>query len=461
MTEKKAINFSRGWPAPRLLPAELLKAAAVKTLSDPSVFVPGLEYGPDPGYEPLLLDLAAWLGKAYGVEPDPARLCITGGASQSLACVLQSFTEPAYTQAVWAVAPCYYLACPIFEDAGFAGRLRAVPEDEEGVDLEWLENGLKQFEGKGPDAPVYKKPGQWRKAYKHIVYCVPTCANPSGKTMSLRRREELVRLARKYDALILCDDVYDFLQWPTTTETTPVPSLPLLSPLLPRLVDIDRALGPSEYDPPGRHFGHALSNGSFSKLLGPGMRTGWVEGTSAMAFGVAQTGSTKSGGAPSQFSAMIVREVLAGGELDVHLRDKVRPALQARHALLVTAVKKELGKFGATVLESAETQRAVHGGYFVWVTLPGGKGLTTDELSKRALQEENVRVSPGSFFEVHGDEASVQFPNSFRLCFSYEDEDMIVEGVARLGALFKRIYDGQPPQALEMGSTVSAEGDFK
>lgn len=148
------INLLRGWPSPHLLPADLLKAAANRALSDPEIFVPALQYAPDPGYQPLREELAAWLGRQYNAVRDPDRICITGGASQSLACVLQSYTEPVYTRAVWAVAPCYFLACPIFEDSGFKGRLRAVPEDEEGIDLVWLEKGLVSFETSDPGEPV-------------------------------------------------------------------------------------------------------------------------------------------------------------------------------------------------------------------------------------------------------------------------------------------------------------------
>ena len=74
-------------------------------------------------------------------SPDAERICITGGASQNLACVLQVFTDPVFTQ-VWMVAPCYFLACRIFEDAGL--RTRAVGEGEEGVDLEALEKSLQE-----------------------------------------------------------------------------------------------------------------------------------------------------------------------------------------------------------------------------------------------------------------------------------------------------------------------------
>ncbi len=136
---KKAINLIRGWPAPKLLPATQLKEAADEVLTDAALFVPGLQYGPDPGYPPLRREISRWLGACYGVAPDAARICITGGASQSVACVLQSFTDPGYTRAVWMVAPCYFLAGPIFEDGGFygaGGRLKGFPEDREGPCVE-------------------------------------------------------------------------------------------------------------------------------------------------------------------------------------------------------------------------------------------------------------------------------------------------------------------------------------
>ena len=104
--------------------------------------------------------------------------------------------------------------------------------------------------------------------------------------MTLKRREELVRLAREYDALIITDDVYDFLQWPASLSAN---HLSLDKAILPRIVDIDRYLdGGAERDG-ADGFGNAASNGSFSKIAGPGLRTGWCEGTSKLAFGVSQT----------------------------------------------------------------------------------------------------------------------------------------------------------------------------
>lgn len=156
LQSKKLINLLRGWPSPHLLPADRLRAAISRVLSDPAVAVPALQYGPDPGYQPLREELARWLSAAYGgggaLPGDPERICVTGGASQGLACLLQSFSDPGRTLAVFLAAPCYFLACPIFEDAGFSGRMRAVPEDDEGIDLVALEEGIRKEEGddKGP-----------------------------------------------------------------------------------------------------------------------------------------------------------------------------------------------------------------------------------------------------------------------------------------------------------------------
>lgn len=140
------INLLRGWPSPDLLPANLLSAACQRVLADPVESVPILQYAPDLGYQPLRERLAQWLGQHYGVEPDANRICITGGASQNLACILQSFTDPHYTRAVWMVAPCYHLSFGMFEDSGFAGRLRAAPEDDEGLDVEELERRMAAWE---------------------------------------------------------------------------------------------------------------------------------------------------------------------------------------------------------------------------------------------------------------------------------------------------------------------------
>lgn len=156
----RLINLLRGWPNPTLLPVAQIKAAASAALSDPDVSTSGLLYGPDPGYEPLRQQLAKWLTLFY--QPPETigfeRICISGGASQNLACVLDVFSDPIYTRHVWMVSPTYFNACRIFEDDGFFGRLRSVPEDEEGIDIDFLDHEIqkaeKEAKSKGNNEPV-------------------------------------------------------------------------------------------------------------------------------------------------------------------------------------------------------------------------------------------------------------------------------------------------------------------
>ncbi|PTB71000.1 Aspartate/tyrosine/aromatic aminotransferase [Trichoderma citrinoviride] len=448
--QQKQINLLRGWPSPDLLPAHLLSSAAQRILSSPVTSVPLLQYAPDEGYQPLRERLAQWLGRHYGVEPDANRICVTGGASQNLACILQSFTDPKYTRAVWMVAPCYHLAGAIFEDAGFRGRLRAVPEDEEGVDLGQLERRMEEWEKeeeeeKGFRPEPFKDPGPFRKLYRHIIYAVPTCSNPSGKTMSLHHRQALVRLARKHDALVISDDVYDFLQWPLSSSSSSSSGGRPLTPerppemRLPRLCDVDRAMGRADNDPRG--FGHAVSNGSFSKIAGPGVRTGWAEGSAAFALGLSKTGSSMSGGAPSGLCAGIMADLLETGELVEFIEERTRPALQRRHRIMMEAVREYLGPLGVVARESSvkgvEGGGGVYGGYFVWLTLT--RGPLAVMVSDAALKEENIIVGRGDMFAVKGDEAAARFDENIRLCFSWEPEEDLVDGVKRLGELIRRM----------------------
>lgn len=284
------INLARGWPNPNLLPVTELAKASALSFTTHEIRTPdsSLEYGPDEGYGPLRRSVAAWLTEFY--EPrEPIterRICITGGASQNLASLLLTFTDPAITRAVWMVAPTYFCACRIFDDAGFAGRMRAVPEDQEGLDIGALEHGLNRTEAEEVQRPKFqggtKSPRRGRKIYRHVIYAVPTFANPSGKVMSLARREALVRLARRHDALIVADDVYDMLQWSVAPETKA--SYPEKAGW-PRIVDVDRYLDGGPVD----DHGNAVSNGSFSKIAGPGNRTGWAEATEEFVLGLSQT----------------------------------------------------------------------------------------------------------------------------------------------------------------------------
>jgi DNA-binding transcriptional MocR family regulator len=150
LRSRAIINLLRGWPNPSLLPPEAVAAMATTVLSDRSIAEPALQYGPDEGYRPLRDEIARWMTSFYMPRDEITvdRITITGGASQNLACLLQTFTDPIYTRNIWMVAPTYYLACRIFEDSGFAGKLKSIPEDEEGIDLDTLSRHIAESEQK-------------------------------------------------------------------------------------------------------------------------------------------------------------------------------------------------------------------------------------------------------------------------------------------------------------------------
>ncbi|KAM0272226.1 hypothetical protein ACHAQH_008786 [Verticillium albo-atrum] len=270
----------------------------------------------------------------------------------------------------------------MFKDAGFKDRMMSVPEEEDGVDLQWLKNQLaKSDEGHNQANPSRRRPDYGRKFYHHIIYAVPTCANPSGRTMSLSTRKNLITLARKHDALIICDDVYDLLQWPLLHDTLPPASLPPTS-----------------------------QNPNYTAY---------------------PPGSTVSGGVPSQFTSAIVTQLLTSGKLDEHINTCVRPGLQRRQAVLERAARVP-----GSAWRVVGANGGVFGGCFLWLTLPYG-GLWAAEFAKRAETEEGVLIAPGDLFAVPGRGVEGRYVRNVRPCFALEDEERIEEAVRGLARVLR------------------------
>ncbi|KAG6039869.1 hypothetical protein E4U41_001946 [Claviceps citrina] len=453
---KKPINLLVGCPSPALFPStQLLQGASTIVRSD-ETSADALVYGPDAGYAPLRARIAAWLHRIYSPGEDgdavcAERICITGGASANLGNILAKFTEPGYTRAIWMVEPCYFLACPIFTDAGFEGRLRGVPEDEQGLDIDFLRSALRDVEQnrQHPSTPALKTHQRYPKLYRHIIYAVPTFANPSGKTMSLRRRQELVRLAREYDALVVTDDVYDVLRWPKWPGAKPSE----LGPIPPRIVDVDRLLDGG----PKNDWGNAVSNGSFSKVIAPGVRTGWAEATHSFALALSTVGATRSGGCASHFTATFIDEMMASGAFQAHLDERIIPTYRCRYNAMRDAIEKHLcplgfkestglpyGMSGEGESSVCQSHAVAAGGFFTYLTIPPDLPLSVTELAAMALEKYNLRVAIGTSMTVEGDEGSRErshrgYGHGIRLCWAWHTSDEIVEGIKRLEALVRGV----------------------
>ncbi|TVY47362.1 Uncharacterized protein LOCC1_G002237 [Lachnellula occidentalis] len=424
--DKKPINLLRGWPHPSLLPTPAISTASQTVLSDPAISIPGLLYGPDPGYQPLREEIAKWLSRFYGGQADAERICVTGGASQNLACVLQVYSDPLFTS-VWMVAPSYFLACRIFDDAGLV--TRAVGEGDEGVDLEGLEARLKEAErDEGVKKIKLVKP--WSKIYRHIIYCVPT-----SQTLQ----------ARPYD-------VYDFLLWPTSSSSSTTST----TALMPRLADVDRTMEPV---PSADSFGNAMSNGSFSKIAGPGLRTGWADATPTFTYGLSQCGSSRSGGAPSQFTATLVCELLKSGDVGKHIEKVLIPAYKKRYEIMMKAIKQFLIPVGVKVGEVSFGEKEIFGGFFIWIELP--PTMSAEVVCSTAKERENLIVAPGRLFEVSGD-SSVKFETSLRLCFAWEEVEGLEDGVRRLGKVIREVGEGKSTPSRHAGKDIKNDlGEFR
>lgn len=240
--------------------------------------------------------------------------------------------------------------------------------------------------------------------------------------MTKPRREQLVRLARRYDALIILDDVYDFLNWGL--------DLPL-----PRLTDIDSVLDGG----PATSFGNAISNGSFSKLLGPGLRAGWAEGTPDFVHGLSRCGSTMSGCPPSQVTSWLAAETISSGGLDKHIDDVLKPALQRKAKVLLDAVKSLLVPLG---VDSSSLPPEITGGYFLCVQLPSK--VEASAFCRQARREKDLLLAPDELFAVRDGEGLMRGRNFLRLCFAHANESQLVEAIRRMADLLSMSILDEP-----------------
>ncbi|KAK4494409.1 hypothetical protein PRZ48_014707 [Zasmidium cellare] len=392
---------------------------------------PILLYGPGKGHPPLCESLAEWLTGVYKPSAgavEASRICITNGASGSLANMMLEFSDPTYTRRIFMVEPTYFLACPIFEDTGFQGKLQGIPENgADCIDIDFLREQLKKAEAETwPEKPLQKTGSPYQHIYRYVLYCTTTYSNPSAKTMPVHIRESLVKVAREFDILLISDDVYDFLGWSNDC-------LAVDPPL--RLVDIDRAL------PGATSFGNAVSNGSFAKIVGPGIRVGWVEATPAFVSSLGLVGSSSSGGAPSHFASTLVDRMLRSNDLQQLISAVLIPEYRKRFSTLMTTIEQQLLPMGYAV-EATGPRPGTAGGYFTYIRIPAffaEHGVFAKTLAGIALRDYSLRIAFGHMFVVTGDDGSrerAETPDGFayclRLSWAWLEAEQIEEAIGRL-----------------------------
>ncbi len=378
------ISFAGGLPAPEMFPIEKVKAAADTVLTE--VGAQALQYSTTEGYTPLRELLVRQMAR-YGIKVGIDNIVITSGSQQALDLIGKLLINPG--DRILTENPTYLGALQAF--TAYQSQYVTVPIDDDGLHVAHLEAALRS----GPK----------------FMYILPNFQNPTGVTLSLTRRYDLIALAEEYGIPIVEDDPYGQLRYEGEH--------------LKPLVVLDSEYLGCEGD--GGYTGNVIYTSTFSKTLAPGLRLGWIVAPKDVVFKLVQM---KQGTDlhTSSFDQMVAYEVARDGFLDKHIR-LIRETYGHRRDVMINAMEQYFPS------EVRWTRPA--GGLFLWVTTP--ESLNTVELLKDAIAQK-VAFVPGYSFHPNGGGH-----NTMRLNFSNAKDEMIVEGIRRMSvALKQRLAQSSP-----------------
>lgn len=358
----ETISLARGVPAPECIPVEeLADCARAAILNDGAT---ALSYGSASGYPPL----RAWIAERHGVTPD--RVVVTNGSLQGFVFLAQLLGGDGAR--VLVEAPTYDRPLSILDSLG--ADVVAVPQNDEGIDLDALEQELRDG----------AKPA--------FLYVIPTFQNPSGRTLGVEARRRLAGLAAEHDLLVLEDDPYG-------------------------LVRFDGAAPPTLHELEGGE--RVIYSSSFSKIVAPGVRVGYLVLPEPLA-GPVESLATSTYISPALLSQATVYEFLRRGALERNL-ELVRSLLRARRDALLQALDEHFAGTGARWSRP-------DGGYFLWLDLPDG--VDSNDLLAAAV-EHGVTFVPGPDFFPRGGGGR----SAARLAFSFASPAQLAAAAGRLATL--------------------------
>ena len=361
------ISFAGGFPDPALFDVEGIRESTQAVLTNNPG--PVLQYGATEGYQPLRVGIAGFM-RAKGSQVEPDGLIVTTGSQQALDLIGKTMISPG--DKVIVEAPTFLATIQCFRLYG--ADLIGAPIDADGVQVDALERLIDEHRPK-------------------LVYLIPTFGNPSGATLSLERRRRILEIAVRTKTLIVEDDPYCELYF----DAAPPPSLLALSDSVPGSRD---------------WLAHC---GSFSKILSPGLRVGWLIAPPellAMATMCKQFSDAHTSNLTQATAAHYLTLNRMEGALSV-----VRKTYAQRARVMAECLRSELG--------DAITFNQPRGGMFFWARLNGGRDAS--EFAQRAI-ERLVAFVPGAPFFANAPDRS-----ALRLSFATADMAKITEGIARLG----------------------------
>lgn len=368
------ISFAGGLPAPEVFPVEEFKQACIYILDN---FGPqSLQYSTTEGYRPLREMISRHTGR-YSVKVTPENIMITSGSQQALDFIGRVFINQG--DHIIVESPTYLGALQAWN--AYGAQYISVPSDENGMNVDRLEDALRI----GPK----------------FIYVLPNFQNPSGTTLSLKRRKQLVELADRYGVPIVEDDPYGQLRFEGEH--------------LPSLVWLD-----SQYrGDKGIYTGNVIYLSTFSKLLAPGIRLAWVIAPEQVILKLVQSKQAADLNTAA-FTQMVAHQVGKGGFLDEHVK-LIRTTYKERRDLMLEMM--------AETFPSEVHWTKPLGGMFLWGILP--EWMDAAELLPEAISRKVAFVPGGSFHPNGGGK------NTMRINFSYSKPEFIREGISRLGLLLK------------------------
>ena len=361
------ISLAGGLPDTSTFPPDTFAAVAQRIASESCA--KALQYGPTEGLEETKVCIAEVMS-AEGMSVDLEDMLVTTGGQQVIDLVTKTLIDPG--DVVVAEGPTYPGAASVF--SAYQADVVQIDMDADGMRVDLLEDTLDRLDREG------RRP--------KFIYTVPSFQNPAGVTMSLPRRRRLVEVAHERELLVLEDNPYGLLRYEGD------PPSPLLS--------LDGGV-------------YVMYLGTFSKILSPGIRLGWVVAPPPVLEKI-NLGKQAADLCTSTLSQLMVQAYFA----ECRWREYVESLTEIYRGRRDTMLDALADHFPP----QAEWTRP-SGGLFIWATLPDF--IDTTDLLARALHE-NVAFVPGeaAFLDGRG-------RNAMRLNFSGSDEDAIREGIRRIG----------------------------
>ena len=370
------VSFAGGIPDPALFPRAAIAAAAQRILGDPRLAAIALQYAPSEGYAPLRRFLVQTMA-ARGVACAVDNILITSGSQQALDFIGRLFLSPGDT--VLVARPTYLGALQAFSaHEPVYGKLPATGD-----------NRTPEPYG-GDDGAARAK----------FAYAIADFQNPTGESLSLAERRDLVANAAALGLPLVEDAAYDQLRYDGAA--------------LPSLLALDTARAG------GIDAGGVLYCGTFSKTIAPGLRIGWIAAPRPVIDKlvlIKQASDLHS----ASLSQMVMHEVVQ--QTLPQALGPIRRAYRARRDAMLAALAAEMPPGVAWTRPQ--------GGMFIWVTLPAH--LDAEALLRRSLAEVKVAFVPGASFHADGTGR-----NTLRLNFSLNPEEVAIAGIRRLGGVLHR-----------------------